>query len=185
MNSTERNSTAVQEWVQMYSGSLYRWALYKVSHKETAEDLVQEAFLAALNGYDQYDGRSTPKTWLFSILKHKIADHFRRAYRASSHENVAFDAYFDEYGGWISEEKPQPWPAVVNDAQEVEIKEALGHCMDALPARWKSVFMLKFIEEYSQEKVCQELQLSATNYWQIIHRAKLQLRKCLNKNCFS
>ncbi|MFA7327306.1 MAG: RNA polymerase sigma factor [Candidatus Kapaibacterium sp.] len=77
-------SFSIKSWVELYSDQLYTWAFYKTSDKETAEDLVQETFLAAINSFEKFEGKSEPKTWLLSILKNKIADHFRKVYRSNA-----------------------------------------------------------------------------------------------------
>ena len=75
------SSVTIRSWVNVYSDKMYSWALYKTNSKETAEDLVQETFMIAFQSFDRFEGRSDPKTWLFGILNHKIADHFRKIYR--------------------------------------------------------------------------------------------------------
>ncbi len=84
----------IKRWVGMYSDHLYSWAYYKTSNKETAEDLVQETFLAAVRSFEKFEGKSDPKTWLLSILKNKIADHFRKAYRSNANNTVSFTQFF-------------------------------------------------------------------------------------------
>ena len=63
--------------------ALYRYARSRVGNRELAEDLVQDAFLAALQSRDRFQGRATVRTWLLSILRHKIVDHYRRVGGAS------------------------------------------------------------------------------------------------------
>ena len=80
---TYQNDRAIviKTWVEAYSDKLYSWCLHKTSSKEIAEDLVQDTFMAAFQAINKFEGKSDPKTWLFSILNNKIADHFRRLYR--------------------------------------------------------------------------------------------------------
>ncbi len=77
-----KSDTAIvmKSWVEAFSDKMYLWTLYKTNSKETAEDLVQDTFLAAFQSIEKFEGKSEPKTWLFSILNNKIAEHFRKAY---------------------------------------------------------------------------------------------------------
>lgn len=184
METTE-NAT-IKSWVELYSDQLYTWAYFKTSDKETAEDLVQETFLAAVRSFQKFEGKSEPKTWLLSILKNKIADHFRKIYRNNAKETVSYNQFFGDNGDWLINQRPQQWEEEEDQhlLDNIDFKNTLGDCIEKLPAHWKNALLSKFMDEKNSDKICQELDLSTTNYWQIIHRAKLQLRKCLELNWF-
>lgn len=173
-------------WVQLYSDGLYSWALHKTSNKETAEDLVQETFLVAVKSAEQFRGDSNPKTWLFSILNNKINDHFRKSYRNPViSDDAIIDLIFDETEHWKESQKPQPWLTEQSNLfDDAEFQAEWQKCLQRLPAHWNAAVQLKFIDEKKSEEVCQELAITDTNFWQILHRAKLQLRKCLELNWF-
>jgi RNA polymerase sigma-70 factor (TIGR02943 family) len=181
----------IQGWVEAFSDKLYSWALYKTSSQETAEDLVQDTFLAACQSFEKFEGRSDSQTWLFGILNNKIADHFRKVYRNPTSnkevnsESNFFKNFFDEGGDWLEKERPQAWENeeanLLNDTEFVKILQA---CLKELPDNWYAAINLKFLEQKKGEIICQELQITPTNFWQILHRAKLQLRKCLQLNWF-
>ena len=179
-------SATLKSWVELYSDSMYSWALHKTSNKETAEDLVQETFLACIQSYDKFKGQSNAKTWLFSILNNKINDHYRNSYRKSKHEgNSGPEVFFDGEGRWIANQRPQPWPENgENLLDNAEFLEVLQECLGRLPINWHYAIRLKFMDEKNGEHICQELGISNTNFWQILHRAKLQLRKCLELEWF-
>ncbi|RQO64509.1 RNA polymerase subunit sigma [Pedobacter sp. KBW06] len=195
--STQNSGSAktIRSWVLLYFDSLYSWAFYKTSSKESAEDLVQETFLVALKSFDQFEGKSTPKSWLFGILRNKIADHHRQKYRnpgiamQQQSENSAdalFGTLFNVHGEWNVAESPQPWQEERSHLLDnPDFNKTLQDCLGKLPLNWFSAIQLKFMEEKKPEQVCQELGVTPTNYWQIIHRAKLQLRKCLQINWFN
>jgi len=181
----------IQSWVEAFSDKMYSWALYKTSSQETAEDLVQDTFLAACQAFEKFQGRSDPKTWLFGILNNKIADHFRKAYRnpidrkEGNTETSFFNNFFDEDGDWLKNERPQSWENEdVHLLDNKEFVKILQACLKELPDNWYAAINLKFLEEKKGEIICQELQVTPTNFWQILHRAKLQLRKCLQVNWF-
>lgn len=185
MDTTNPMAT-IKCWVELYSDSMYSWALHKTSSKETAEDLVQETFLASVQSFDKFKGDSNPKTWLFSILNNKINDHYRSSYRKPVvKDNGIFEKLFDENDTWKTEERPKEWADEAGHLlDDAEFQKALHHCLKKLPDNWFSAIQLKFMEEKNGEHICQELGITNTNFWQILHRAKLQLRKCLELNWF-
>jgi len=186
-----RNNTVIK-WIDEYADELFAWAGYKVSDPETARDLVQETFLAAVKGFDNFRGDSNPKTWLFSILNNKIRDHYREKFKKSGavtngrepSGTGAADDYFGEDGRWKPEHRPNRWTNTGNLLDDLEFREILKQCIDNLPERWSAAVNLKYLEEKEGTDICQELEISPTNFWQIIRRAKLQLRQCLEKNWF-
>ncbi|SDW39347.1 RNA polymerase sigma-70 factor, ECF subfamily [Hydrobacter penzbergensis] len=193
MSDSDNPANTIKEWVTRYTDDLYSWAFYKTDNKETAEDLVQETFLAACQSLLSFKGIDA-RTWLLGILNHKIADHYRQQYkRAAVTEqveqeragNALMESFFDEEGSWVKKERPQQW----GDEQghlldDMDFTKVLRQCMHKLPATWLAAVQLKYLEEKKGELICQELQIAPTNFWQILHRAKLQLRKCLEHNWF-
>ena len=185
MDTTNPTAT-IKCWVELYSDSMYSWALHKTSSKETAEDIVQETFLAAVQSFDKFKGDSNPKTWLFAILNNKINDHYRNSYRKPVVDcNAIFETLFDSNDQWKPDQRPQQW---ADDSGHLldndEFQQTLQNCMKKLPSNWFSAIQLKFMEEKNSALICQELGITDTNFWQMLHRAKLQLRKCLELNWF-
>jgi len=181
-----KSTVTIKCWVDLYSDSMYSWALHRTSNKETAEDLVQETFLVAVQSFESFKGISSPKTWLFSILKNKINDHFRARYRNPRVETYSiFETLFDKNDHWQTDQRPVQW---TEDAEHLldnaEFQKTLQNCLRKLPDNWYSAIQLKFMEEKNGEDICQELGITNTNFWQILHRAKLQLRKCVELNWF-
>lgn len=181
----ENNNDKIQlsQWVMLYTKDLYFWALNRTSNHTLAEDLVQETFLAAAENIDSFKSNSQPKTWLFGILKNKIADHYRKM---MTQQTVTFSslegrsAFFQTDGQWQIPDRPQHW----QDAEEhltniPTFNKIWDYCIEELPPMMNSCIRLKLLDDKKGEEICQDLGLSATNYWQIIHRAKLKLRKCL------
>lgn len=176
----------LKNWVNEFTNELYKWAYYKTSSTETAEDLVQETFLVAAEKFNTFKGDSSPKTWLFSILNHKIIDYYRKnVTKPVAIESVSISNYFDEDGSWQQEKRPKDW----NDEEghlldDDDFQQILQKCLDALPEKWNTCVKLKYLTEKSGEEICQELGIAPTNFWQIVHRAKLQLRNCIENNWF-
>jgi RNA polymerase sigma-70 factor (ECF subfamily) len=182
----EKPTETTTFWVQSYSDSLYSCALHKTSNKETAEDLVQETFLVAVKSFEKFKGDSNPKTWLFSILNNKISDHYRKSYRMPVVNNdTILNIFFENSERWRKDQMPQKWTDDTDNLlDDVEFKQELDNCLKKLPPNCFSAIQLKFIEEKKGNVICQELGISDTNFWQILHRAKLQMRKCLELNWF-
>jgi RNA polymerase sigma-70 factor (ECF subfamily) len=193
--NTNSTNQIIKSWVEDYTDTLYSWAFYKVSDQQTAEDLVQETFLAACKYYKNFKGKSKPKTWLFSILNNKIIDHYRK----KSRNPIINESHFDKEGGsiiektfdgdgyWKEEKRPEKWDIKEEETNLLDngaFNEVLQHCMAKLPSQWGMAVQLKYLQEKDGKDIGQELGISTSNYWQIIHRAKLSLRECLEKLWF-
>lgn len=179
-------SKILSQWVEKYNQEMCNWATHKVSDSELAKDLVQDTFLAASEKISSFKGESSPKIWLFSILKYKIIDNYRlKVKKPTSYDNQSFTNYFTDDGEWQSNKKPSNWDEdedhlLDNDDFNAILKE----CIDSLPEKWSSSVKLKFLLSKKGEEICQELEITPTNFWQIMHRAKLQLRDCLDTKWF-
>ncbi len=178
-------------WIQLYSDELFAYAMSKTDNSELAEDLVQETFLAGLKSATNFKGNSSERTWLYAILKFKIADHYKKAstkYEISnsaiSNENESIlNNYFNDDGEWRDNAIPKNWGIDLSSALEnKELGVVLNNCIGKLPSNQKSLVILKMVEEKETDNVCKELNITPTNFWVIMHRAKLQLRDCLEKN---
>ncbi|MEB0260294.1 MULTISPECIES: sigma-70 family RNA polymerase sigma factor [unclassified Mucilaginibacter] len=182
----------IESWVTLYTNNLYSWAFFKTSSKESAEDLVQDTFLTAYQQFEKFRGESTPKTWLLAILNNKIRAHYRKKYqqlaekeRSETSNSPIFDQLFDENDRWKNKEKPSAWHDDEGHLlDDREFNGVLTSCLGKLPEQWRVAVNLKYIEQKKGDLICQELDIAATNFWQILHRAKLQLRKCLEINWF-
>jgi RNA polymerase sigma-70 factor (TIGR02943 family) len=172
-------------WVNRYADALYTYTYVRVNDTGMAEDIVQETFLSAWKNRDSYKGEASEKNWLFSICKNKIIDHYRKKAQlmARPGEVDASDAFFNEEDHWTSEAGPRNWG--IEDQHSIEKKEfysILELCKSKLQELQQSVFVLKFMEGQDSVAICKVLNITASNYWVLIHRAKLQLRNCLHKN---
>lgn len=183
MDTSEKLS--LTELVEQYTQELFSWALHKVSDTELAKDLVQDTFLAAAEKIETFKGGSTHKTWLFSILNHKIIDVYRKKVKQPiATENDVFSKFFTS-GDWRKDQRPQDWDEDEGHLLDnSEFLEVLNKCLDALPEKWAIAVKSKYLLNKKGEEVCQELEITPTNFWQILHRAKLQLRDCVDSKWF-
>jgi RNA polymerase sigma-70 factor (ECF subfamily) len=192
-NNSQISNDLISEWVENYSDSLYSWAFYKTSNRETTEDLIQETFISAYQGIDKFENKSNPKTWLFSILNNKLIDHYRKKFKniISNESQLTFDTndqffdnFFDENDKWKNNVKPVIWEETDNLTTDIDFMAVLQLCIENLPELWNSAIQLKYIDNRDGKVICKELNITSSNYWQILHRAKLQLRQCIENNWF-
>lgn len=190
VKTTVNTRIQFENWVNDFSDELYSWAFYKTTSKETAEDLVQETFLAAYHKIDSFEGKSHPKTWLFSILNNKVIDYYRKSAKTTKQtfsltENSGYelsDAVFTETGCWENYDVNPIWDQEVHLLDNSEFNIVMQECMQELPKKWKTALTSKYLSEKNTEAICQELEITTSNYWQIVHRAKLLVKKCLEIN---
>ena len=163
---------------------MHAWASFKVSDPELAKDLVQDTFLAAAEKIASFQGESSPKTWLFSILNYKIIDHYRaKVKQPLKPEDQTFSNFFTDEGDWQLEKRPKDWHEEEKHLlDDVEFQEILKKCLEALPEKWNTCVKLKYLMSKNGDEICQELDITPTNFWQIMHRAKLNLRDCIEEN---
>lgn len=178
------------QWVNKYADYLYGYAITRVDDEELARDLVQETFLAALEKAEKFEGRSSEITWLIAILKNKIIDVYRKKSSGLLKRQEALtepqdpDDFFEaEDGHWKVQYQPKAFGLETYDPLlGKEFNHILRQCMQKLPSLWLSVFTMKHMDEETTETICSELKVTSSNYWVIIHRAKVNLRACLQKN---
>ena len=169
---------------------LLRVAVLQLRDNDVAEDVVQDTLLAALQGAGSFSGRSSLKTWLTGILKHKIVDVIRRKGRqpvlASLDEECQIDdldALFDESGHW--ENPPADWGNPESALSQQQFFDVMQICLDKLPPNTARVFMMREVMDLTSEEICKELSIPSTNLWVILYRARIALRQCLEQNWFA
>ena len=180
-------------WVRSFGDFLFSYALLKVGNRETAEDLVQETFVSAIKARDTFKGDSSEKTWLVAILKNKIIDYYRKndvlkesADYVKETDDEFSDGYFDKSTGhWLKATAPRDWSVSADHSiQNAEFEKILHACIHKMPPKLIPVFLARFIDGEDSNVICKVHKLSASNYWVMIHRAKVLLRGCLEKNWF-
>ncbi len=181
--SSAAGSSSASEWVDAHGDYLFNFAVGQVRDSAVAEDLVQETFLSALKAQDRFAGQSSRRTWLVGILRHKIYDHLRRTCRERAHRvevptASADDEAWEDAVMWlhdVAHESQLPSRRLELDEFRSNLETALGQ----LPPRIAQVFQLYSIEERSNAEVCSQLNISESNLWVMLHRARKQLREHL------
>lgn len=183
---TDGNKMDPEVWVSEYGDYLYRYAYIRLGDKASAEDAVQETFLAAIKAADRFDGRAPVKYWLRGILRHKVVDHIRKHAREIKVEDFEKDEIlgkftFKAFG--IPERRPDAWQFNPRKAYEQkEFWKVFYRCMDNMKGTMRQAFALKELEGVSTEEICKELGVEPNHLWVIQHRARNSLKVCLEKN---
>jgi RNA polymerase sigma-70 factor (ECF subfamily) len=143
---------------------------------DAAQDVVQDVFLVFIRKADQYDGRASVSTWLFGMMFKRIAEWRRSSAREEETGDIeaVVDARFDREGGWL---RPPRRPDA--GAAAAEAMRRLEECLDALPVRRRSAFVLREIEQMQTDEICKILEVSSNNLGVLLFRARNALRECL------
>ena len=173
-----------------HRGYLLRVARLQLRDDALAEDVVQETLLAALSG-STFSGKSSLKTWLTGILKHKIIDAIRRKQRepllASTFDDECdiedLDGLFKApFGAWDS--PPAEWGDPEQALNRSQFFDIMDLCLEKLPPNTARVFMMREVMGLESDEICKELAITANNLWVILYRARMSLRECLEQNWF-
>ena len=174
-------------WIDLYSDYLFNYTITRVNDREIAQDLVQETFLAGLKSMANFKGQASERTWLISILKRKIIDHYRKinSNKGKAEVRMSYNSDAESEGDWLEERVSDPFDKTAEDQLEnTELGDAIQDCLGKLPKKQADVFKMKSILGYETETICNELNITASNLWVIIHRARTALADCMEKNWF-
>jgi RNA polymerase sigma-70 factor (ECF subfamily) len=174
------------KWIDLYADYLFNYTVTRVSDREIAQDLVQDTFLAGLKSMKNFKGEASERTWLISILKRKIIDHYRKinSNKGKAEVRIQYNDAESE-GDWLEERVADPFDKTAEDSmQNSELGDAIHNCLSKLPNKQANVFKMKTVLNYETEVICNELNITASNLWVIIHRARTAMADCLKENWF-
>lgn len=174
---------APENWVDAYGDYLFRYAFSRLRDANSAEETVQETFLAGIRYLDQFTGRGSEQAWLLGILKRKIVDFIRRRekhQRAAAYEDEQDPSaqLFDQRGNWRMENLP--W--AMRPDRRIEHRELLDivrDCLTRIPSNQADVFVLSVMEQLESDEICKQLEITPSNLWVRLHRARLALARCV------
>lgn len=172
------------KWVDQYSDYLFNYTIARVNDRDMAQDLISETFLAGLKSMKNFKGEASERTWLISILKRKIIDHYRKSNSKKGQAEVHIN-YKDEEseGDWLEERVADPFDKTAEDSiQNEELGEAIFGCLGKLPEKQANIFKMKTIDNIDTEVICNEFGITSSNFWVIIHRARTAMAECMEKN---
>lgn len=165
---------------------LLPFATNQLADQHLAEDVVQETLLAAFQGADRFRGRAALKTWVFAILKNKIADALRKRRRGEvsateldADGDGSSDDLFDRHGHWVDAAQPQGWGRPEETTGNAEFWRVIELCLDKLPAQQSRVFLMREVVQLDTAEICGALNVTVSNLNVLLYRARLRLRECL------
>ena len=179
--------------VAQYRDYLYRYALLHLRDASRADDVVQETLLAAVESPDRFSGRSSLRTWLTGILKHKIIDVFRKQARekpldtpadVESDEEYA-ELYFNKQDANHWHSFPTSWGNPERSLEDKRFWEVFDQCSQQMPGPVARVFYMRELMGLETEQICKELSITPTNCWVMLYRARMNLRQCLETRWFA
>ncbi len=168
------------KWVDSYGDVLFAYALSRLRDRTLAEEAVQETFLSALKSIDQYRQTGSEGAWLMGILKRKVIDQARsQAKQPAALENDPIvSALFDNRGNWSKSAKANS-AMRLDSIEREEFKVVFQDCLQKLPPTQASTFWLREVQQECAEEVCKALEISSSNFWVLMHRARLALAECM------
>ena len=182
------------KWLDSHGDYLYRYALVRVRDASVAEDLLQETLLAGVGGHLAHAGRSSERTWLVGIMKHKVIDHFRRVarnapFQLSAEREDEIDCFEEAgpwRGHWREDRAPNNWMVDAGQCFEsAEFWETFDRCLSQLPQQMSIAFTLREIDGLTSTEICEILNVTPNNLWVLLHRSRSKLRELLDANWFS
>ncbi len=190
MSSATAHTPGFEQQVADLRDYLLKFSRLQLRNEAWAEDVVSETLLAALSKPQSFGNRSQLKTWLVGILKHKVIDALRQHGREVCTSDNLHDSREDplDYIGFKADghfnEPPADWGNPEQQVSSRQFFEVLEACTQQLPAVQGRLFLMREWLELSSEDICKELQLTPTNLYVQLHRARLRLRECLELNWY-
>ena len=174
-----------ETWIDEYGDYLFRYAMSRLRDTTAAEEVVQETLLSGIRYQQQFAGRGSERAWLLGILKRKIIDYVRM--RSKYHQRYEDEAdptvdLFDQQGRW----KKGAWPNLSPDSNlsMEELWHIVKQCLETLPKSQADVFVLSVMEEMDTPDICRQLEITPSNFWVRLHRARVGLAKCVGSQWF-
>lgn len=140
-----------QRFYEKYHFDLFNFLFYMVKNREQAEDLVQEVYIKVLRSYDQFQGKSSEKTWLFSIARHVAIDWFRKQKRSHEKDTNSIDDENVHYV--IRDTAPLPEEIAIEN-EEIQL---LYKCLSKCTEDQQSVLLLRYIQSFSIKETAEIL----------------------------
>lgn len=172
------------EWVDLHGDALFRFALMRVSGADQAQDLVQDTLIAGIGARERYSGKSSERTWLTGILKHKILDYYRKKGREIPESQLQPEEGDSEhFQNHLHQNRPQRWDESPDSRlSNKDLNSILSGCIDELPNHIKQVFVMREVDRIESDEVCNILEMSSTNLYVVMHRARKMLKDCIQKS---
>lgn len=185
---TSDRATSDRAFLEDLRSRMLKYANLQLSDSHLAEDAVQEALVGALQSAGAFGGRAAVRTWVFAILKNKIADALRQSQRLVAASNLLrvdedidedVSTFFDRNGHWNRAETPSDWSDPEESFRDNQFWVVFEACLNHLPPKHARVFMMREFAELDTDEICAVVGITVSNLHVLLHRARLRLRKCL------
>lgn len=191
-SGTSKGNLSDPKFLEELRAMMLKFAKLQLSDESLAEDAVQEALIGALKNADNFERRSALKTWVFAILKNKIADILRKGKKyvqASSllkedQEDDNMDQLFTDNGHWQKHERPTNWGHPHEAVKQDHFWRIFETCLHGLPENQARLFMMREFIQLDANEICENLDISTSNLHVMLYRARLKLRECLENKWF-
>ena len=193
VRQAESHKLQDKDYLQTLQAQMLKFAEIQLNDHQLAEDAVQEALIGAMKNAKSFGGKSAFKTWVFAILKNKIADILRKRHRTVEITNLAsnsmaededFSNLFDEKGHWANGMEPTNWGNPELSFKEDQFWLVLETCLENLPEKQAKVFMMREYIGLSSDEICDTEKLTVSNLHVTLYRARMRLQKCLELRWF-
>lgn len=176
-----------EKWIERYADYLYNYTIVRVNDHIAAQEIISETLLSAWRSRENFRGKASERTWLTSILKRKIIDYYRRSQTLSEQKKVSYDFTNPEYErDWLEETiADEESQSAIDLMENEELRLAILDCFGKLNKQQATFFKLKTIENIDTETICKEYNITPSNLWVIVHRARKAMAECLEKNWFN
>lgn len=192
---TNQNSDVLQSRLVKLRPRLFNFASWQLGDKHIAEDITQNALLAAFENFSKFNSSASIETWVFSILKNKIVDYYRSAnnkrstnfsslFDSDDESGNFFDSYFSSDGHWVEEIENSSWSNPEKALENKQFWLVLDVCINQLPEKMAQVFTMRVILELEVDEICKICEITQANYWKILSRSRIGLQQCLAYHWF-
>lgn len=188
----ETPAASPEDWVNRNADALYRYARSRLPGEHEAHDVVQETLIAGWRARrDMRDGEPPSAAWLKSVLRNKLADHYRRVYRergaGDPQADLGASEDYEKSGHWDDDHAPKRWvePSEKDSRGRIELRETLDICIGKLPPAHARLFLMREAECLDTPEILALTGISESNLFVMLHRARLALRRCLEENHFT
>lgn len=183
--SNPDNIPSPEAWLEEHGDYLYGFALLKLKNASLAEDMVQETLMSAIAARGRYQAMASVRTWLTTILRNKIIDHWRIQGRevaatdlmSGMDEDASVDDFFDHSGRWA--EMPNAFPDPDAALESKQFWQIFEHCISRLKPQQAEVFLAREVHGMANDEISQSYSISLSNVFVLMHRARVSLGKCL------
>lgn len=170
---TVNKTINADKWIENYQIYLFNYTKSRIQNHHDVEEIIQDTFLAALKSKDKFQNRSSERTWLTAILKHKIIDYYRRKSSKKGkieRYSLSHDEYQDNYHYDVAISQPEE--CILSNVNLENVECILDDALSRIPDSQSKVLRLRVYDQMNTEEICDKLNISKNNAWVLMCRAR-------------